>query len=183
MSAAQVTDETIRQAIATLQAAVGSATQGLPEDIFLFVSGLTPMMNVDLLIRDGDGRTLLTWRHDAFYGPGWHIPGGIIRFKETAASRIAAVAAIELGAKVRFRPEPLCIRELFNTSRDVRGHFVSQLFACNLVSPLDHNLRFDLQAPRNGAWLWHYHAPANLIPAQEGFRQFIDATLHDPSHK
>jgi ADP-ribose pyrophosphatase YjhB (NUDIX family) len=183
MSSTPVPDKAIREAIATLQAAVGSATHGLPEDIFLFVSGLTPLMNVDLLISDADGRTLLTWRHDAFYGPGWHIPGGIIRFKETAASRIAAVAASELGAKVRFRPEPLCIRELFNTSRDIRGHFVSQLFACNLISPLDPNLRFDFHAPRNGAWLWHDNAPANLITAQEGFRQFIDATTRDPSDK
>jgi ADP-ribose pyrophosphatase YjhB (NUDIX family) len=183
MNQAPVPDEAIRQAIATLQAAVGSATRGLPEDIFLFASSLTPMLNVDLLIRDSAGRTLLTWRHDAFYGPGWHIPGGIIRFKETAASRIAAVAANELGAEVRFRSEPLCIHEFFNTSRDVRGHFVSQLFACTLVSPLDPALRFDLQAPRNGAWLWHDQAPANLIHAQESFRQFIDATPHDPAHK
>lgn len=183
MNHASVPDDAIRQAIATLQAAIGSATRGLPEDIFLFVSSLTPMLNVDLLIRDSVGRTLLTWRHDAFHGPGWHIPGGILRFKETAAARIAAVAISELGAEVRVRPEPLCIRELFNTSRDVRGHFVSQLFDCTLVSALDPERRFDANAPRNGAWLWHEKSPANLIQAQEGFRRFIDTTPHDPTHK
>ena len=61
------------------------------------------MINVDLLIRDDTDRTLLTWRHDAFYGPGWHVPGGIIRFKESAANRIAAVAQGELGTKVELR--------------------------------------------------------------------------------
>lgn len=180
MNHASVPKEAIRQAIATLQAAVGSATHGLPEEIFLFASSITPMLNVDLLIRDAVGRTLLTWRHDAFYGPGWHIPGGIIRFKETAAHRIAAVATGELGAEVRFRPDPLCIRELFNTSRDIRGHFVSQLFACTLVSPLDPTRRFEPDAPRNGAWLWHDQAPANLIQAQECFRPFINPTALDP---
>jgi ADP-ribose pyrophosphatase YjhB (NUDIX family) len=180
MNHASVPKEAIRQAIATLQTAVGSPTIGLPEEIFLFASSITPMLNVDLLIRDQDGRTLLTWRHDAFYGPGWHIPGGIIRFKETAADRITAVAAIELGAEVRFHPEPLCIRELINKSRDVRGHFVSQLFACTLVSPLDPTRRFDLHAPRNGAWQWHDQAPANLIQAQESFRPFINRTAIDP---
>jgi ADP-ribose pyrophosphatase YjhB (NUDIX family) len=176
----QVPVEAVRAAIATLQAAVGSATRGLPEEIFLFVSSLTPMLNVDLLIRDADGRTLLTWRHDAFYGPGWHIPGGIIRFKELAATRIAAVATGELGAEVSFCPDPLCIHELFNTSRDVRGHFVSQLFDCTLLSELDPSRRFDASAPRNGAWLWHERAPDNLIPAQDRFRPFIDARPHEP---
>jgi ADP-ribose pyrophosphatase YjhB (NUDIX family) len=177
----QAPDEAVRAAIATLQAAVGSATRGLPEEVFLFVSSLTPMLNVDLLIRDADGRTLLTWRHDAFYGPGWHIPGGIIRFKELAANRIAAVAASELGAEVSFRPDPLCICELFNNTRDVRGHFVSQLFDCTLLSELDPARRFDANAPCNGAWLWHDSAPDNLIPAQERFRPFIDARLHEPT--
>ena len=52
---------------------------GLPEELFLFISELTPMINVDLLITNHQRETLLTWREDEFYGPGWHVPGGFIR--------------------------------------------------------------------------------------------------------
>ena len=57
---------------------------GLPEELFLFVSRLVPMVNVDLFISDDQGRVLLTWRDDEIFGAGWHIPGGMIRYKETA---------------------------------------------------------------------------------------------------
>jgi colanic acid biosynthesis protein WcaH len=39
------------------------------------------------------GRTLLTWRDDESFGAGWHVPGGIIRYKETAADRIVRLRA------------------------------------------------------------------------------------------
>lgn len=164
----------IAQAISTLREAVGSARNGLPEEVFLFVSSLTPMINVDLLIRDDTGRTLLTWRHDCFYGPGWHIPGGIIRFKESSAERIAAVAAKELGAQVSFDPRPLCQHEMVNHSRDIRGHFISLLHACRLIAPLDEARRFDTAAPRDGDWAWHQGCPENLIYVHEIYRPYID---------
>lgn len=166
--------EAIRQAIATLSEAVGSARHGLPEEVFLFVSSLTPMVNVDLLIRDDEGRTLLTWRHDRFYGPGWHVPGGILRFKESSAARIAAVAAHELGAEVDFAPNPLCRHELVNANRDVRGHFISLLHACRLKSTPDPARRFDPASPRHGDWAWHARCPDLLIPVHEVYRALIN---------
>lgn len=61
---------------------IPNSKAGLPQEAFYFVSQLTPMINVDLLVKNKLGQTLLTWRDDKFYGPAWHIPGGIIRFKE-----------------------------------------------------------------------------------------------------
>lgn len=52
--------------------------KGLPEPVFEFVSSVTPMVNVDLLVRDENNRILLSWREDKFSGNVWHIPGGII---------------------------------------------------------------------------------------------------------
>ncbi len=161
-----IAPDALQAAIATIREAVGSATRGLPEEVFLLASSLTPMINVDLLIQDEAGRTLLTWRHDRFYGPGWHIPGGIIRFKESAASRIAAVAAGELGATVSAGDSPIGLHEITNPQRDVRGHFISLLYACRLTSPLDDSRRFSPEAPRNGDWAWHEYAPENLIAQQ-----------------
>ena len=70
-------DDPLRRCIETLEAAIGDPKRGLPEDVFLFVSRIIPLIAVDLLIQDDRSRTLLTWRDDEFYGPGWHAPGGI----------------------------------------------------------------------------------------------------------
>src|ERR1700756_3053304 len=88
--------------VAELEALVPFPQEGLPEPVFLLVSRLTPLVSVDLLIKDELGRTLLTWRDDESYGPGWHVPGGIVRYQENAAHRIHEVARMELGARVEF---------------------------------------------------------------------------------
>src|ERR1035437_9224010 len=103
-----------KRTILRLESSIENPSKGLPEDIFLFVSKITPLVNVDLLIKNKQGQTLLTWRDDGYYPPGWHIPGGIIRFKETAHARINAVASIELGARVKFRKDPLAIHEFIH---------------------------------------------------------------------
>lgn len=157
--------------------AIPDARAGLPQEAFYFVSRLTPMINVDLLVKDRQGQTLLTWRQDHFYGPGWHIPGGIIRFKEKIAQRIIKVAESEIGCRVRFDPKPLDVREIMNKERDVRGHFISMLYLCELEGNPDAARRSDSASPIGGQWQWHRGAPANLIPQHEGFRSFIDADL------
>jgi colanic acid biosynthesis protein WcaH len=73
----------LAQILDKAMASVTDAQKGLPQELFYFVSQLTPMVNVDLLIKNQKGQTLLTWRDDQFYGSAWHIPGGIIRFKES----------------------------------------------------------------------------------------------------
>jgi ADP-ribose pyrophosphatase YjhB (NUDIX family) len=128
------------------------------------------------LIKDKSGRCLLTWRSDQFYGPAWHIPGGIIRFKEKIEDRILKVAADELGATVRFKPEPINVRGLINNERDIRGHFISLLFLCELTSNPDPILEADYSNPLNGQWSWHAGAPVNLLKVHEPFRKFIDET-------
>ncbi len=153
---------------------VQDARKGLPQPVFELLSRLTPLVNVDLLVKDSNGGTLLTWRGDKFYGPGWHIPGGIVRYKEHMADRIAAVAHSELGATVSFDAVPLVMREIHAPHREVRGHFISLLFACTLTAPLDTNLKFDANAPKTGQWMWHNASPENLIPAHRAYVPWID---------
>ena len=83
MSLSQVNAQKIADAVAVINECLPDSRAGLPDDIFYLVSRLTPMINVDLLIVNERNEKLLTWREDQFYGPGWHIPGGIIRFKES----------------------------------------------------------------------------------------------------
>ena len=152
---------------------VDAKTGGLPEELFLFVSRITPLINVDLLIQDDSGRTLLTWRSDQFYGPGWHVPGGIIRFKEAAADRIRMVAEQELGAVVEFDAAPILVREGIKPERRERAHFISLLYKCRLLSDLDPRRRYSADAPASDQWQWHKICPENLIQEQRSYAAFM----------
>lgn len=165
-------------ALETVQSAATAPQTGLPKGIFDLVSQLTPLVNVDLLIKDPLRGCLLTWRDDEHYGPGWHVPGGIIRFKEAWAQRIKAVAHQELKAKVQFNPQPIAIHQLVNPCRDVRGHFISLLFDCRLET-LPHMAWQAIEdaAPLSGQWKWHTHAPDNLISQHHIYRPFLHTDL------
>jgi ADP-ribose pyrophosphatase YjhB (NUDIX family) len=162
-----------KQAMAALESWIGNSIGGLPEEFFLFISRFTPLINVDLLIQDDRRRTLLTWRQDETYGAGWHIPGGIIRYKETAEARIRATALAELGAEVDFEPQPLAIEQTLEPERRERGHFISLVYRCRLAGPPDEALRYSQGTPERGQWAWHEHCPLNLIPAQAWCRRFF----------
>jgi ADP-ribose pyrophosphatase YjhB (NUDIX family) len=166
--------ETTDQAIQYLLESVPDRFAGLPQNLFYFVSQLTPMVNVDLLIKNNRGQTLLTWREDIYYGPAWHIPGGIVRFKETFSTRLHAVARHELGATIDFNQVPLTVQQKIHPLRDVRGHFISSLFRCELTSDPDPKKEFVDGAPQNGQWRWHDRAPENLLSVHDSFRPYID---------
>ena len=102
---------TLTEAIAAIEQECQNPNAGLPFEVFKLVSKLTPMINVDLLIKDASGKTLLTWREDPLCKAGWHIPGGIIRFMENIDTRIHKVAIAELGADVSFEKKPLAVTE------------------------------------------------------------------------
>ncbi|AKM77841.1 MAG: hypothetical protein UY31_C0059G0001, partial [Candidatus Wolfebacteria bacterium GW2011_GWE1_48_7] len=163
----------IKDAIEILKKHVPNPSYGLPDEIFYYISETTPLINVDLLIQDEKGRTLLAWRDDQYAGKGWHIPGGIIRFKETFETRIKKVAKSEIGTEVDFDPNPLAINQIINEERDVRGHFISILYKCSL--PPDF-------APENkgmketdpGYLQWHETCPDNLLKFHDAiYRQYL----------
>jgi colanic acid biosynthesis protein WcaH len=161
------------QALAALEAWAPNPAGGLPEELFRFISRFVPIINVDLLIRDERDRTLLTWREDAIYGAGWHVPGGIIRYKETAANRVHATALRELGASVAFDHVPAAIEETIAPERRERGHFISLLYRCRLSSPPEETRRFSGGRPAAGQWAWHARCPPDLLPVQEPYRRFF----------
>ena len=113
-------------------------TKGLPEDLFVFATSLIPCSNVDLFVTDPEGRLLLIWREDEFYGKGWHIPGGCLRMRETALKRIQETAKREIGSEVLvdlkrcITREAISTRESLLTDRLERSHNISLLFPCRL---------------------------------------------------
>lgn len=114
------------------------AKNGLPEELFLYISSLTPIPNVDLLITNDKNQILLSWRDDQYFGKGWHIPGGCIRFGETMIERVQKTAQKEIGTEVEVNLEPLIIKDVICEKREVctyfneRRHHIAILYECKL---------------------------------------------------
>ena len=163
----------IADAVRVLEENVPNPSAGLPEELFLYISRTTPLVNVDLLIKDEMGRTLLSWRNDEYAGKGWHVPGGIVRLKETLEARARNVCVTEIGAKVSFEPAPLAIHQFIHPERSIRSHFISILFKGFLPSGFVPSNKGLLNGDR-GYLLWHDGCPENLIKAHEIYREYIN---------
>lgn len=164
----------LEEHVAAIDASVDDPRKQLPQPVFDLISRITPVVNVDLLVRNERREILLTWRHDELYH-GWHVPGGVLRFKEHMSDRVAAVAQTELGTAVTMKPEPLAVTEIIEPERAARGHFVSFLFDCTLDRPADGTLRYRGGEPKPGEWAWHASYPLDMIGAHEIYRRFFHA--------
>lgn len=151
---------------------INDPTKGLPEDVFLFVSEVTPMVNVDLLIKDENNRILLAWRDDEFAGKGWHIPGGIVRYKETFETRVNQVALDEIGTLVQFNSKPIDINQIIIPNQQTRGHFISLLYECILsdkyILPNNNVKETDV-----GYLKWHDKYPDNFLEVQKIYKKYF----------
>lgn len=163
---------TIKDAIAFLDKSISDPKVGLPEDVFYYISRTTPMVNVDLLIKDENGRTLLAWRDDQYTGKGWHIPGGIVRFKETLETRIKKVIETEIGVEVKFDLNPIAINQIINNKQDIRGHFISILYKCLLSSAFIPENK-GLKETDSGFLKWHKTCPDNLLRFHEIYKKYL----------
>ena len=165
----------INSLIDEIDAITTDPNKGLPEEVFLFASRITPMVNVDLLIRNENNETLLTWRGGRYYSPGWHVPGGIVRYKESIYERIQKMALLELGTEVIYEKAPILINEVIRSpERKNRGHFISFLFMCQLSTQADERLRYSKGEPQNQEWMWHKKCPADIIPVHLMYKEVLN---------
>jgi len=163
---------TVVEAIRFLETQVEDPRVGLPDDIFYFLTRLTPMINVDLLVKDCEGRCLLSWRDDEFTGTGWHVPGGIVRSKEPIEQRIVKVAESEIGAEISFDPKPIAINQII-APHATRGHFISLLYSCSIKNSAE--IRNDGRSEGDVGYIaWHETCPDNLVKYQDIYREFIE---------
>ncbi len=155
--------------IANANIALQTAEQGLPDDIFNFVASVVPLVNVDLLIENKKHQILLAWRDDG-KNLGWHIPGGIIRFKESFYERIQKTALRELGSRVIVDEYPLKISEII-LPYQCRGHAVSLLYRCYL--PDEYHIDNQKLLPTSDGYLqWHNFLPS-LVNGQKCYESFL----------
>lgn len=158
------------------------AEQGLPEDVFLEISALVPIPNVDLFILDEEERLLLTRREDKFFGKGWHLPGGCIRFKETMLERVSKTAQAELGTTVRVDEKPLTIKDVIIrekrpglTDQNARAHHLAVLFRCFV----DDSEYIDQMIVKGEAG-WFNKIPKDILPVHEVYNDiFLEYRLLD----
>jgi len=159
------------EAITVLEQAISDPKVGLPEEIFKLVSRLTPMVNVDLLVKDEQNRILLAWRDDEYSGSGWHIPGGIVRFKESLENRIQQVAMSELKTEVSFNSEPISLNQAF-CNPNTRGHFISLLYNCTVKEGFQPD-NTGISETEPGYLKWHESCPNNLIQVHDMYKSYI----------
>lgn len=163
---------TLKTYIEGIRDYIDNPRNGLPEELFLFATEITPMVNVDLLVRDDEGRILLAWRDDDIYGTGWHVPGGIIRLKESFSERIQKTAELELGCNVIAGEIPLEIVPIICPEMQVRGHFISFVYECKL--PDDYCINNGNRSRHERGYLeWHRRFPDDMLEVHGFYKKYF----------
>ena len=153
--------------------------QGLGDELFLTVSSLVPIVNVDLLVYNTKGQFLLTKRDDPYCGRGWHVPDGCIRFKETCEERIRKVALGELGiSNLAIHKDPVKLFEIIEhdkrpiENQNERAHFITLVYKCEVDDSykIDNGDRTEDDA---GYIKWFNSLPDDLLSIQNCYREII----------
>lgn len=164
-------DEKVKRLVNEVSELVGDPTKGLPEELFLLATEITPMVNVDLLIHNDKKQILLAWRDDYFYGKGWHVPGGIIRLKESFEERIKKVGEIEIGCpEIMYNPEPLEIVPIICPEMKRRGHFITFVYECYL--PDGFEIENKVGAMQAGYLKWHDTFPDDMLDVHAFYKKY-----------
>ena len=157
-----------------------SASTGLGTELFHFVSSLTPIVNVDLLVYNSNGQFLLAMRDDPYCGKGWHVPGGCIRLRETFDTRIREVAKNELNlTDFTYEKDPIKVFEIMweedqrnLENDDERAHAISLVYKCYAPDfyTIDNQGRSETDA---GYLRWFDKLPDELLKIQNCYREII----------
>jgi hypothetical protein len=67
---------------------------------------------------------------------------------------------------------PLLVSESIRGG-DTRGHHISLLFRCRLLSPPDAARRAATDPPPSGQWRWHDRCPPDLLEVQRPYMRFF----------
>jgi len=143
---------------------------------FEIVSTLTPMINVDLIIKDSNNRVLLSWRNDSC-GQGWHVPGRIIRFRESIKDSIIILMETEIKCNQVKDLAFIKNQEFIKHSTDIRGHFISLLYHTFIPDDFIPDNQ-ELRETDQGFLKWFDECPDNLLSWHECYRHYIETKYH-----
>ena len=167
----------MKKLIEKIESHVKNPSKGLPEDIFNLAGRLTPFINVDLLVQDDLGRTLLSWRDESLFEnnlrSAWHIPGGIIRLRETISARLHKVAMNEMGGKlISFSKEPLKVGQFIDHHTKNRSHHIGLLYKCKLEDNYEIDNK-NLNFGDSGFLEWHSSPPDDFHSHQLAYKDYF----------
>ncbi|MFM2342040.1 MAG: hypothetical protein RLZZ592_1693 [Pseudomonadota bacterium] len=155
----------------------------LPRETLLDVIRHTPLVSIDLICRDPQGRLLLGWRSNRPAQASWFVPGGRILKDERIEQAIERIAADELGlptaqaAQARpFGVYQHLYPDNFAGEPGLSTHYV--VLAWTLALPADTPLKGDAQH-RELRWF----TPAELLADTQvhaNTRAYVDSTVAGP---
>jgi colanic acid biosynthesis protein WcaH len=140
----------------------------LPYPLFRFITEVAATANIDLIVQNADGQTLLAWRDDAA-GTGWHVPGSIVRHREEIADRLEACADDEFAAPLASTTGPIALIQIF----DDRGHSLSLCYRATLDGPPGKPVITAHDAPKGGDLRWFATPPEDLYPSHRVYRDLL----------
>lgn len=182
----ELTDEQLH-AVNILRDAEFATENGMPDELFLLISSLVPIANVDMLIVNEKDQLLLARRNDEFYEKAWHIPGGCMRYGESFMHAIQETAKRELGCEVEVDETPIVVRNVIRGSNPAqqhareRGHNVAVLFRCSL--PKDYPLPNGEKVETDEGFLrWFDMLPPDFMGIQHVFDDVLRPWMNEGEH-
>ena len=108
-----------------------------------------------------------------YFGKGWHLPGGCIRYKETMAQRIQKTAMNEIGTRVIAASEPIAVKDVImgrdNAQVRERAHHLAILYKCRL--PDQFVIDNDKKSKGTPGYLqWFEAIPEDILPIHEVYQ-------------
>lgn len=159
---------------------IDSPTSGLPHHLFEYVSSIVPIVNVDLIAHRPERGIIMSWRDDGYYGPGWHLPGGCLRYKESLISRLHKVAESEIAVKsVLTDVTWIGAYQCMHATRDIRGHFITFVYSAVLENEdIPVYSQSHLNGLRHGDVYFHLRWPDNVISQHERYSRVFNNILN-----
>lgn len=113
----------------------------LSDDDFLFVISNTPLVAIDLILRDAEGRIFLGRRRNEPASGKWFVPGGRILKDESIEQAFARICRAELGQQLPYEQARLrgaythkYAENVFRVPA-VTTHYVVLAYALNIDAP------------------------------------------------
>lgn len=131
-------------------------TQTLDDQRFLNIIDATPLVSLDLIVRNNEGKILLGLRDNKPAQGYWFVPGGRIRKNETIAEAFRRLCLVELGLDKTLEQASLLgpydhlYDDNFKGAEGIGTHYVAIAYTLNLNA--DEHCNLDDQHSQQRWW-------------------------------
>jgi len=146
----------------------------VPDKLFQSISKIIPVVNTDLLVKNSKGEILLSWRDDTYSGNGWHVPGRIIRIKETFVDCLNRCAEMEIEVPLIINGNHIDVNEIIYSHKTVRSHFISFLYEAFMEDQYVNKINVYKKEGQVGFLKWFKECPDDLIEGQSLYRKYFN---------